>query len=295
MSSFSLPPEVTVDDLLDRYDVFLLDAYGVLVNSVGPLPGATAFLGRLDREGKRWLLVSNDASRSVATTAARYRGFGLPVVAEQVLTSGALLSEYFAQEGLARSRCVVLGTDESKEYVRAAGGIVVAPGDDTAAICVVCGVYDLPGAPFVDTLNRIITVVLSRLGSGRPMRFILPNPDVVYPSDVAAFAFTAGGVAALLEAVIRLRDTEGQHLFEPLGKPHALMFETALKRLAPVDRQRVVMIGDQLGTDVLGAVGVGLDVVLIETGVAGRGDLERGPARPTWLLSDLLATGSRGR
>jgi 4-nitrophenyl phosphatase len=290
MSASPFPPECTVDDLLDRYDLFLIDAYGVLVNSLGPLPGAAAFLHRLDREAKSWLLVSNDASRSVATTAARYQGFGLPITGEQVLTSGALLTEYFAREGLAGSRCVVLGTDESKDYVRDAGGLVVDPGDETASVCVVCGVYDLPGAPFVDTLNRIITVVLARLGTGRAMRFILPNPDVVYPSDVAAFSFTAGGVAALLEAVIRLRDTDGRHAFEPLGKPHALMFETALRRFPHVDRRRVVMIGDQLGTDVLGARGVGLDAVLIETGVACRADLARGPAMPTWLLPDLVAT-----
>ena len=121
------------------------------------------------------------------------------------------------------------------------------------------------------------------------MRFILPNPDIVYPSDTGAFSFTAGGLAALFEAVIALRDPEGRYRFEPLGKPHAPMFETALERLGHPDRRRVVMIGDQLVTDVLGASHAGIDSVLIETGVSHRADLARAAVRPTWLLRDLLA------
>ena len=278
-----------MDSLIERYDIFLLDAYGVLVTTRGPLPGAATFLDRLDREGRTWMIVSNDASRSIDTTVARYRDFGLPVTADRVLTSGALLGGHFEREGLAGSPCVVLGTAESREYVRDAGGLVVDPGDDSASVCVVCGVYDEPGASFLDTVNRTISLLLRRLGAGQPMRFILPNPDVVYPTDVGAFAFTAGGLAALLEAVIRLRDPDGRIRVEPLGKPYAPMFDAALDRVGRPDPRRVVMVGDQLVTDVLGASRAGLDSVLIETGVSQRPDLERAPATPTWLLRSLLA------
>jgi len=151
-------------------------------------------------------------------------------------------------------------------------------------------VYDEPETPFLDTVNRTISLILHRLGSGRPMRFILPNPDVVYPSDVGVFSFTAGGLAALLEAVIRLRDPEGAYRVEPLGKPYAPMFDAALDRLGSPDRRRVVMIGDQLVTDVLGAATAGIDSVLIDTGVSRRTDLERASVKPTWLLNDLTTS-----
>ncbi len=287
------PADCSVDDLIARYDVFLLDAYGVLVTTRGPIAGARAFLDRLTREGREWLIVSNDASRSIATTTARYLDFGLPVTPERVLTSGALLAPYFERERLSGAHCVVIGTEDSRDYVRAAGGLVVGPGDDRASVCVVCGVYDEPGAPFLETVNRTISLILHRLGLGLPMRFVLPNPDVVYPSDTATFAFTAGGLAALLEAVIRLRDPEGVHRFEPLGKPFAPIFDAALERLGHPDRRRVVMIGDQLVTDVLGASRAGIDSVLIETGVSRRTDLERSAVQPTWLLRALAVPTSR--
>jgi HAD superfamily hydrolase (TIGR01450 family) len=287
------PTECTVDDLIARYDTFLLDAYGVLVTTRGPIAGAGAFLERLTREGREWLIVSNDASRSIATTTARYLDFGLPVTPGRVLTSGALLASYFGREGLRDASCVVIGTEDARDFVRAAGGHVVEPDDDRASVCVVCGVYDEPGAPFLETVNRAISLILRRLGLGLPMRFVLPNPDVVYPSDTETFAFTAGGLAALLEAVIRLRDAEGAYRFEPLGKPYAPIFDAAFERLGHPDPRRVVMIGDQLVTDVLGASRAGIDSVLIETGVSRRVDLDRSPVQPTWLLRTLQEPTSR--
>lgn len=287
VTSPTSPADTTTDQLIDRYDVFLLDAYGVLVTTRGAIDGAAAFLDRLNQAGRVWMIVSNDASRSIETTVARYTGFGLPVSADRVLTSGALLADHFAREGLVGSRCLVLGTADSRDYVRAAGGIVADAGDDEASVCVVCGVYDEPGAPFLETVNRVVSQILRRLGRRRPMRFILPNPDIVYPSDLHAFSFTAGGLAALLEAVIALRDPEGHHRFEPLGKPYAPMFDTALQRLGEPDRRRVVMIGDQLVTDVAGAALAGIDSVLVDTGVSRRADLAHAPVKPTWLLQDL--------
>jgi HAD superfamily hydrolase (TIGR01450 family) len=279
--------EASVDALIDRYDAFLLDAYGVLVTTRGAIDGAAAFLERLTAAGKAWLIVSNDASRSIRTTTERYLAFGLPVTDDRVVTSGSLLASYFAREGLASARCVVLGTEESRDYVREAGGEVVAAGDGPAEVCVVCGVTDEAAAPFLETVNRTVTLILGQLAAGRPMRFILPNPDIVYPSDVDAFSFTAGGLAALLEAVIRLRDPAQRIRFEPLGKPYAPIFDAAFARLGGLDRERIVMVGDQLVTDVLGAARAGIDSILVETGVAGRGDIERAEVGPTWVLRNL--------
>ena len=131
------PPEISVEELLGRYDVFFIDAYGVLVSSGGALPGAASFLRRLAAAGKESLIVSNDASRSPATSAARYGRFGLPVEADRILTSGLLLGDHFAAAGLRGARCIVLGTDDSEAYVRDAGGEVVRPDDDSAKVLVV--------------------------------------------------------------------------------------------------------------------------------------------------------------
>ena len=45
----------TLTELIDRYDAFFLDIYGVLVSSAGALPGAPAFLKRLRNADKHFL------------------------------------------------------------------------------------------------------------------------------------------------------------------------------------------------------------------------------------------------
>ena len=79
-----------LEGLIARYDDFLIDAYGVLVDEDGALEGAAPALRRLDEAGRRWTLLSNDASRSVRAAVERYRGFGLPMTAARWLSAGDL-------------------------------------------------------------------------------------------------------------------------------------------------------------------------------------------------------------
>jgi HAD superfamily hydrolase (TIGR01459 family) len=274
-------PATTVDELLARYDVFLLDAYGVLVASGGALPGAASFLRRLAEAGKQRLIVSNDASRLPATSAARYQRFGLPIAEEDILTSGLLIRDHFAAAGLVGAPCIVLGTEDSNSYVRAAGGVVVARDDDGAAVVVVA---DDDGYSLLDAINQVITVLLRRLARGQATSLILPNPDLVFPRAHDSYGITAGAIATTIEAVLRLRDPAGTHRFTPLGKPNRPMFEAATRRFPDMPLSRMVMLGDQLGTDILGAHRFGLDSVLVETGIARFAQLASSEVRPTFTL-----------
>lgn len=56
-------PRITFEQLAARYPVLLLDAYGVLVHSTGVLPDAAARIAYLNRTGKTYFLLTNDASR----------------------------------------------------------------------------------------------------------------------------------------------------------------------------------------------------------------------------------------
>lgn len=277
------PPFATIDFLLERYDVFFLDAYGVLVNSNGALPGAAAFLKQIVDSGKAYWLLSNDASRGLQTTWQRYAGFGLTLDRDRIITSGLLLQKYFAQEGLVGARCMVLGTDDSRAYVQAAGGVVVPCTDDTAEVCVLADDY---GYPFLETMNDVITVLLGRLERGLQTRLLLPNPDLVFPRD-GGFGITAGALAVAVEAVLTLRDPTGAQKFIHLGKPQAPLFEEGLLRVPHVPRDRVVMLGDQLATDILGASRMGLASAMLLTGVSRLHEVAAAPAQPTYIVRGL--------
>ena len=278
-------PRTDLSSLIARYDVFLLDIYGVLVSSAGALPGAPEFLSRLREAGKRFLLVSNDASRSVDTALARYASFGLEVQRDQFLCSGMMLVDYYAAHGLIGKPSIVLGTQDSAEYVRAAGGRVVASRDPSAEVIVLA---DDVGYPLLDTANDVVSVLLARLDAGLETRLVLPNPDLLFPSGPQRYGIASGAIAEMIEAVLRLRAPNGQHRFVPLGKPHAPLFEAALRRSPTQDKRRIVMIGDQFLTDVRGAQNAGLDSVFIATGVGRLRDAEVHAIHATWVLAGLV-------
>jgi HAD superfamily hydrolase (TIGR01459 family) len=270
----------TIDALLQRYDGFLVDAYGVLVDSSGPLPGAAAFLNRLQAEHKPFVVLSNDASRLPETAARRYRGFGLPIDPDHMLTSGSLLAPYFEQQDLTGSHCIVLGPADSRTMVERAGGVVVDFDDDRASVFIAC---DDAGYDFLPAIESTISTALRRLDRGEPVQLLLPNPDLTYPKSKGEVGLTSGSVAMLIEAALRVRYGDETPTFIALGKPNPPIFEAGCHRLG-LDRNRVVMLGDQLGTDIQGATGFGVDSVLVGTGL---GRIQPGHTEPTWTLPHL--------
>jgi len=275
-------PEITLAEILQRYDALLLDAYGVFMNSAGAIDGAIEAMGRIEASGKPYWIVTNDASRLPETSATRYGRFGFDIDEEQVLTSGGLLVRHFAEHGLTGARCIVLGPDDSLEYVRRAGGRVVPPSEDADVLVVA----DEEGYPFVQSIDAVVSLLFRRIEAGSPPHLLLPNPDLFYPKGGDQYGVTSGSVAHLLEGVLRHRYPDRDDLrFTPLGKPHAPMFDEARRRAAA---PRLVMLGDNLQTDILGANRAGIDSVLLGTGATPwEGGLALTGAVPTFRMRSL--------
>lgn len=273
------PTPTTIGALLDRYDGLLIDAYGVLVDAGGLLPGAAALLAELARRRMPHAIVTNDASRSRATWVARLARHGIAVTAEQIATSGSLLPGYFRERGLAGARTCVLGTDDSFDYVREGGGVPVALARgmeiDALAVC------DDSGTPFVDGIELAFSAVVRAVHAGRAPALVLPNPDLVYPRGGGEYGFTAGAMALVIESALARRFPGRDLRFDHLGKPAPHLFVEARRRLGA---DRVVMIGDQLETDIAGAQAAGIDAALL-AGVS-RWDATSGIA-PTYLLATI--------
>ena len=89
--------------------------------------------------------------------------------------------------------------------------------------------------------------------NNRPVR--VANPDIVAPREIG-FSAEPGYFAH------RLADLSG---IEPrfFGKPFTNIFDLAFARLGDVNRSRVLMVGDSLHTDILGAHAAGVSSALI--------------------------------
>jgi HAD superfamily hydrolase (TIGR01450 family) len=276
-------PKIRMTTLLSAYDAIFLDAYGVLVNLDGPLPGARALIEHLNATGHNYALVSNSASKLAEHAARQYLGYGLAIDPQRIVTAGGLLTPYFREQGLAGARCCVLGTGDSHELARRAGGEVLpAAAVRDFADFEVLVLADQAFEPFWDTFDAAMSSLLRRLDAGRPVRLILPNPDLIYPR-AGGFGVTSGGLALMLENILARRYPGASGLtFETLGKPGAAIFAEAAEC---VGGGRMVMIGDQLETDIVGACRYGIDSALLLGGVSRLPEAIEMP--PTFLLMSL--------
>lgn len=255
-------PSTTVEKIIDRYDVLLFDAYGVLLHSDGLIDGATQLLKKLDQIGKPYYVLTNDTSHLPETTTAKYRQKGLNLDPARVITSGSLLKPYFKKNDLIGARCCVLGPEDCFRYVELAGGEIVGYKDEFEVL--VLG--DENGFPFVETMDNVLTTLYSLLDHGKSIELLVPNPDLIYAKSKSGFGFTSASMAVMFEAALTLRyPTRPNCKFKRLGKPYPMIFEEAYRMS---NTKNMVMFGDQLDTDIQGAKGFGLDTVLVLGGVS---------------------------
>ena len=273
----------SLDEILSRYDVLLFDAYGVLVHADGALPGAAELIARLRAEDRQTLVLTNDASRTPEQCAARYRDLGLPVDASMVISSGSLLAGWYEAQGLAGTPTIVLGTAGSRLLVERAGGVPISPGAARSCSSLVVALCDEAFEPFLPLIDDTLSAVILGLLRGAQVRLVVPNPDLLYPRGDGGFGLTTGAVAQMFEAALHAKLGLAP-AFERLGKPHPPMFEEARRRSKGA---RMVMLGDTLETDILGAARAGIDSVLVRTGVSAP-PAPDAALQPTWVLRSLM-------
>lgn len=284
------PSPIRTRDLLDRYDGILLDLYGVLVDAGGLLPGAREFLAELDTRRKPFAFVSNDASRSTATYVQRFAAWGVTTAPDRFITSGSLLPAYFADRKLAGARTAVLGTADSEAFVREGGGVIVPIREGMEIDALV--VADDAGFAFLDGLEFSLSAVVRAIDAGRRPALVLPNPDLVYPKAPGELGFTAGTMALMIEAALARRFPGASLVFDRLGKPEPHLFTAAARHLG-LAPDRLVMIGDQLETDIAGANAACVPSALLAGPISRWTDEESidapSPRRPTptWLIDAL--------
>lgn len=244
-----LPRQIdSLADIADDFDVFLLDAFGVLNIGDRPIAGTPARVRDLQAAGKRVLVVSNAASVRAPDLLRKYDRLGYAFDEHDVVTS-----RMTAIAGLAGSADMLWGVmglsggamddfgalrwlpleDDPEDYRRAEGFLLVGSGDWTQAR------HDL----MQDALAT------------RPRPLWIANPDIVAPRE-NGFSTEPGHFGHDLAA-----KTGVDAVF--FGKPFANIYDLVFDRLGAVDRSRVVMVGDSLHTDILGAQVAGISSVLI--------------------------------
>ncbi|GAB1641576.1 HAD-IIA family hydrolase [Krasilnikovia sp. MM14-A1259] len=257
------------DRLVDGYDLVVFDLDGVIYLIDKPIPGAAAAVTTLHAEGTAIAYATNNASRRAADVATLLTGMGVPASPDEVLTSAGAAAAMLADDLPAGAAVLVVGADALCAEVRDQGLTPVERLDD-APVAVVQGY-----GPDVGWRHLAEAALAVRGGA----RWIATNTDRTLPSPRGPLPGNGSLVSVLRTALDREPDVV-------VGKPSPALFRAAASRSGSV---RPLVVGDRLDTDIEGAVGAGMDSLLVLTGVTGPADLLAAPParRPRYVAADV--------
>ena len=237
--------------LVDRYDAFILDGYGVINVGPEPIPGIGDTIGALRAAGREVMVLTNGAGRASWQTARRYAGWGLDIPERRVVSSRDALEASLAARPRPGLWGVMALPDSELETLPVETALLE---DDEALYRSVAGFIFIRSEGWSIARHRLLANALRE--SPRPL--LVANPDISAPYPGGHYSAEPGYWALRIEAETGVR-------CEPYGKPFGPAFELALSRLgeAAVRRERVAMVGDGLYTDIVGGLAAGLGTVLV--------------------------------
>ncbi|ALJ08077.1 TIGR01459 family HAD-type hydrolase [Brevundimonas sp. DS20] len=257
------------------YDILLCDVWGVIHNGRESWAGPCEALTRFNAQGGHVVLISN-SPRPASDVVAQLDGLGVPREAwKAFVTSGDATRAELAKR--APGPAWIVGPERDAPLYAGLNLARTDSAEDAAFISVTGPVDDTVETP-EDYRERLA------VGAARNLELICANPDrVVQRGD--QLIYCGGALADLYEAL------GGRVVMA--GKPFGPIYDLALREAEgllgrPVDRSRVLCIGDGVVTDVMGANAQGLDCLFIAQGI--HGDQARGedgrldPARAGELL-----------
>ncbi len=285
MTSPSTPAELRV--ALAGVRALLLDLDGVIVLKGALIDGAGAALAALDARAVPYRIVTNTSLVSRSSLSRWGDRLGAPIAADRILSALSASAAYTRQRHPGERLFVMASTDALTEF---AGQRLLtaeeadAPGARAAAVVI----GDAPEAFTFDNLNRAFRLVRS----GAELIGMHRNPWWLTP---AGPTLDSGALVTGLEFAT-------EQPARILGKPSAAFFREATAELDAavragggrrLVRHDVVMVGDDLRSDIQAARRLGIRTVLVLTGKHGLGDVAAAAAarggRPDAIAADLRA------
>ncbi len=261
-------------EISGAYDVLLSDVWGVIHNGYEAFPRPCAVLGEWRASRGPVVLISN-SPRPASDVIDQLDTLGVPREAwSVVVTSGDVTRTLLAQR--APGPAWRIGPDRDGPLY---DGLGLNFSQLQEAQFIACTGPNDDEIETPETYRDVLSIA-----AARDLEMVCANPDLVVQRG-DRLIYCGGALAALYE-------TLGGRVIMA-GKPHAPLYDLALQAAAsvlpaPLDRRRVLAIGDGLVTDVRGANAQGLDVLFIAGGIAGDALVDPGGALDRDQVDRLL-------
>ncbi len=245
----------------------LFDLDGVLYNSETPINGAAETVGWVQENCIPHLFVTNTTSRGRAALVEKLNRFGIRADHSQILTPCNAAAEWIQKRNDGQTALFVAPKARPEfDHVNR-----LPEEAESGAAYIVIG--DLGDAWNFHKLNRAF-------------RLLHSNPDAVLIAlGMTRFWHAHDGIRLDAGPFVAALERATGRKAVVLGKPAESFFRAAVDRLG-LKASEILMIGDDIETDIAGAQQAGLSAVLLRTGKFRESDLE-GPITPDAVLDSI--------
>ena len=234
----------------------LLDIGGVLYEGETPIEGAKEALAEL-RKNYQIRFLSNTSRVPPATLLDRLLSMGFEVQEEELFTALSAAKLFLQSQN---AKAYVIATDEAMSYFEDLQGEL--------RYVLVCDAY----TNFTyQRLNEAFRLLESSAG------FLATNINR-YFKDKDGLSLDAGGFVKCLEYASNKQA-------KVIGKPNCEFFSLALQSMG-LKKNEVIMVGDDIESDILGAKACWLKTTLVKTGKFKESDVQKG--RPDYLIDSIV-------
>mmetsp|Transcript_8869 Transcript_8869/g.16241 ORF Transcript_8869/g.16241 Transcript_8869/m.16241 type:complete len:408 (+) Transcript_8869:37-1260(+) len=289
--------------LLEKYDTFLLDMWGVMHNGSEPYEGVLKTVEELKKAGKKMIILSNSSKRRENSEKMLVKlGFN-PSDFDNIITSGdvshTLLQNNADSIGCQNWDILTNLIDQKKKNV-----FVFGSGDEDEVYCTSAGwtlstidEADLILSRGTFTINDGTTIISKKeneaeywkvmeesmvVAAKRKVPMLVSNPDKVRPEE--GLPPMPGEIGSTYERFVwtshcspvgDMTEEKARAYVKYIGKPFREVFDIAL---GSDDRSRAIMVGDALETDVVGgSITAGVDTLwVVNDGIHGKDVEEKG-------------------
>jgi HAD superfamily hydrolase (TIGR01458 family) len=242
----------------------LLDIDGVLTVSGRALPGAGETLAWLRYQGIGFGLVTNTSSKSRREIAAVLTEVGMHVDAPRIFTAVSSAARYLHAR-YPGARCLVINEGSLDDDLTGVDTV----GADSVGVVLLGGAGASIGYRELDAVFKLALNDVPVVALHRNSRFQTAEGPAL---DMGAFVIGLEAAAGIDIPIV--------------GKPAPEFFRSALLDLgAEVDE--VVIVGDDIDSDVRGGQAVGMTGVLVKTGKYRRSDLDTEGPSPDHVIEDI--------
>lgn len=241
----------SIGDIADQFDAIVLDQWGVLHDGRAPYPSALDALRLLQDRPVKIGVLSNSGKRA-APNISRIAGMGFDEgTFDTVMTSGEALWQSFASgQASARKLFAIVGKEGDAQSWADGLDVTIVPTPEEADAILLMGLPDLQDVTaYEDPLETALA---------RNLPLYCSNPDFASPRAHGTYVVSPG--------VLARRYTESGGTVHLYGKPHHPIF-AAMETTLGCAPDRILMVGDSLHHDILGAQTAGWSSMLICVGV----------------------------